>query len=163
MEGNAPDHLSTPYVSNSEGDDYYEEDARYDNVDVSVVMRPDDGVDHELDEDPKNPQQSFARQSTDHHGLIACGGDSPNKVDQTGRTRSELSDSESGRTAYLSRANALTNLLEVESLSKAVVPCRQKHSNQYSSRAFHRTMRHNTGSYTNAGSQNSAEIENMPL
>ena len=54
IEGNAPDHLSTPYVSNSEGVDYDEEDARYDNVDEPVVMRPDDGVDHELDEDPNN-------------------------------------------------------------------------------------------------------------
>ena len=54
IEGNAPDHLSTPYVSNSKGTDYHEEDARYDNVDVPVVMRPDDGVDHELDEDPNN-------------------------------------------------------------------------------------------------------------
>ena len=83
IEGNAPDHLPSGTYTSVRGvrHDWRDSDLRYDDVDVPVVVRPDDGVDHKLDEYPKN--QTEIRTSVHRTtALLRCGG-SPDEVYQT--------------------------------------------------------------------------------
>ena len=94
---------------------------------------------------------------------LARGGGSPDEVYQTKGPLSVNCGPDRAWMTHLSRANALTSFPELLSLPRAFVLFHLKSSNQPSSRTFHTTMRHKIGSYTNAGSQKSAEIENIPV
>ena len=58
IEGNAPDHLPSGTHTSVRGvrHDWRDCDLRYDDVDVPVVVLPDDGVDRKLDEYPEEPE-----------------------------------------------------------------------------------------------------------